>query len=411
MYDILCTYPLSSDLFSQAIHPKEPVIALGQALGHVQVQRLPTPSADNPGVPNRFGTVGTIDTAWRTRRHKGSCRALAFSHDGNKLFSAGTDGIVKIAHTNNGKVSSKIAIPLCKQEVDFPTLLHQLNPTTLLLATDSALLYVYDLRNPAPHAIKYAQPPLRPAQTFQDLHADYVTSLSPLPSASAPGEDTKQFLTTGGTTITITDLRKGVLKQSENLEEELFSSTICAGKAIVGSEKGRLRVWNVGQWDDSEQTLRVDKMYDAGADVLATMPGQESGGGGRVAVGGGDGSVRFVNVSGGKKQGRVKLEEEVISHDEMDGVIGLGWVRDGRLVSGGGQSMKIWEERRDEDREEAQQNGIDGESLDDERDDSDDGASGSEEDAPRKRRKKSKKGKGKKGRGTESNVLKFKGLD
>ena len=410
MYDILCTYPLTTDLFTQSIHPTEPVIALGLALGHVQLHRLPPLASQSTPVQNGFGTV---DTLWRTRRHKGSCRALAFSHDGKQLYSAGTDGIVKIASAETGQVASKIGIPLCKHEVDFPTLLHQLNPSTLLLATDSALLHVYDIRASTSSISGDEGKGTKPAQTLKDIHVDYITSLSPLPTSILPSsaEDTKQFLTTGGTTVAITDIRKGVLKQSENLEEELLSSTICAGKAIVGSEKGRVRVWNVGQWDDSEQSLRVDKMYEAGADVLATMPGYE-GGKGRVAVGGGDGGVRFLSVEGGKKQGRVRLEEEVVSHDEMDGVIGLGWVRDGRLVSGGGQSMKIWEERgEEEDGEGEGLDGLDGEVSDDERDGSDDGGNDSEEEPPRKGRKKKKKGKGKKVREERNGILKFKGLD
>lgn len=56
-----------------------------------------------------FGTVGTV---WRTRRHKGSCRTLAFSEDGNTLYSAGTDGLIKVAETETGRVSAKISLPI-----------------------------------------------------------------------------------------------------------------------------------------------------------------------------------------------------------------------------------------------------------------------------------------------------------
>ena len=110
MFDTVCTYPLTSDLLTQSIHPKAPLLALGLASGHVQVHRLP------PSDPTEAPEAGhgTIETAWRTRRHKGSCRSLCFSHDGEHLISAGTDGIVKLAFTETGQVVSKIIVPLQK---------------------------------------------------------------------------------------------------------------------------------------------------------------------------------------------------------------------------------------------------------------------------------------------------------
>lgn len=54
---------------------------------------------------------GHIDSTWRTRRHKGSCRTLGFSFDGETLYSSGTDGIVKAASSETGKVFGKLAIP------------------------------------------------------------------------------------------------------------------------------------------------------------------------------------------------------------------------------------------------------------------------------------------------------------
>ena len=111
MLDTICTLPLTSDLFAQSIHPTSPLLALGLATGHVQIHRLPPSSTNGTTSCNGYGT---IETAWRTRRHKGSCRALAFSLDGAHLFSAGTDGLVKAAATETGRVVSKIAVPLHK---------------------------------------------------------------------------------------------------------------------------------------------------------------------------------------------------------------------------------------------------------------------------------------------------------
>jgi len=86
MFETICALPLSSELFTQAIHPNEPIIAVGLSGGHVQSFRLPAAalnSDDEDGNASVLSTgTGTIETEWRTRRHKGSCRCLGFSLDG-----------------------------------------------------------------------------------------------------------------------------------------------------------------------------------------------------------------------------------------------------------------------------------------------------------------------------------------
>lgn len=86
MFENLCTLPLSSELFTQAVHPKEPVVAVGLSGGHVQSFRLPSTAShddDEDGATSVISTdTSIIDTEWRTRRHKGSCRSLCYSTDG-----------------------------------------------------------------------------------------------------------------------------------------------------------------------------------------------------------------------------------------------------------------------------------------------------------------------------------------
>ena len=129
MFESVCTFPLPADLFAQSIHPREPIVSVGLSTGHVQTFRLPSTATDGDDehevddeddVQSRSSSanngLGHIDTLWQTRRHKGSCRCLTFEVDGQLLYSAGTDGIVKAAKVESGVVVSKIAIPLAPKE-------------------------------------------------------------------------------------------------------------------------------------------------------------------------------------------------------------------------------------------------------------------------------------------------------
>ncbi|TVY52774.1 WD repeat-containing protein jip5, partial [Lachnellula suecica] len=268
MFENLCTLPLSSELFAQAIHPTESIVAVGLSGGHVQSFRLPAigSSDDDDGNASILSTgTSHIETEWRTRRHKGSCRTLAYSHDGEILYSAGTDGLLKAASSSTGQVASKILVPLDSSNgsADPPTLLHALSPQTLLLTTDSAALHIYDLRTPSGFGKG------KPSQTHRP-HEDYISSLTPLPpTKESTSGFSKQWVTTGGTTLAITDLRRGVMVKSEDQEEELLCSVFVGGlpskpgrskgeKVLVGSSSGVLTLWERGVWDDQDERIIVD---------------------------------------------------------------------------------------------------------------------------------------------------------
>ncbi|KAF7590465.1 WD repeat-containing protein jip5 [Aspergillus hancockii] len=347
MFDTVCTLPLSADLFAQTLHPKEPIISVGLSSGHVETFRLPSEEVDSDddqaSTSSSRNGRGHIDSMWRTRRHKGSCRCLTFGLDGEALYSAGTDGLVKAAKAETGVVENKIAIPTEKDgSVDAPTVIHALSPQTLLLATDSSALHLYDLRIP------FCRVSARPQQSYHP-HDDYISSITPLPASDTSTSGfSKQWVSTGGTTLAVTDLRRGVLVRSEDQGEELLSSVYVGGlpssgtsrgeKVVVGGSNGVLTLWEKGAWDDQDERIYVSRSAGEGESLeTLTMVPDELGRGKMAAVGLGSGGVKFVRI------GSNKVVSEVI-HDETEGVIGLGFDVEGRMVSGGGQVVKVWHE-------------------------------------------------------------------
>lgn len=214
--------------------------------------------------------------------------------------------------------------------------------------------------------------------------------------------------------------------KSEDQEEELLCSVFVGGlpskpgrskgeKVLVGSSSGVLTLWERGVWDDQDERIIVDGGKGGGdsLDSLVVMPEGVGDGGKNVVVGLGDGTVRIVQL------GKNKVMGEPLRHDEVEAVVGLGFDVGGRLISGGGSIVKVWqekmilddeEERKEEsDEEEA---GVQKRALEDgDSDDSDakDDSDSDDEEGGRKKRKKRRKAK--KGKDVGNGILKFRGLE
>ncbi|KAL8903776.1 MAG: hypothetical protein Q9207_003700 [Kuettlingeria erythrocarpa] len=335
-------------------------------------------------------------------------------HDGDNVFTGGSDGIVKVAATETGRVNGKIAIPSGPDDQhDPPTLLHALSPQSLLLATDSSALYLFDLRTDSTFQNS------KPQQTYHP-HYDYISSLTPLaPSETSTSGHSRQWFSTGGPTAAVTDIRKGVVFESDDYEEELLSGTVISGqdngRIIAGSEKGFVRIWDEGVkglMHDKERRLYVEKGETL--DVICPVHDRLVEGD-LIAVGLGDGTVRFART--GKKSAVVGRER----HDDLEAVVALGFDPDGRMITGGGSTVKVWEKGTESPGTAAdsmdEDNSSDGET--DEVDGvkpheaeltghEESGDESSEGEKPKRRKRKRNKGKGKI---INNHVLAFKGMD
>jgi WD repeat-containing protein 55 len=201
------------------------------------------------------------------------------------------------------------------------------------------------------------------------------------------------------------------------LTSSLFVSGLKAGgtskgeKLLVGGTGGVITLWERGVWDDQDERIIIDRDGQA-IESIAPVPEGVGGTGFQgqqkiVAVGLEDGKIRFVKLGVNKV-----VRQLDVKHDDVESVIALDFDIAGRMVSGGGQIVKVWHEAKGLPG--GARNGLGASKHTLGSDDSEsggaDGSSEEEEKGEKSKRRKRKRGKGKDRSGGQQ-VMGFKGLD
>jgi len=146
-------------------------------------------------------------------------------------------------------------------------------------------------------------------------HRDYISSLSLLPGKSRP-----QVISTGESTMSISDMRKGLIDESEDQQDELLSSTFFEGRkprVLTGGSTGFLTLFEMGHWGYGISQVNVGK-----DSVDSLIPVENM-----LLVSGGDG-LRLVDVDAGITRNTWASGQEIACLDVKDGWIFAGMDRD-----------------------------------------------------------------------------------
>ncbi|KAI5963784.1 JIP5 [Candida pseudojiufengensis] len=277
-----------------------------------------------------------IKTNWKTKRHKGSCRHAIFDprpdHLGEYIYTCGTDNVIKKANTESGKVVGKVDVveDYYDSKDKLTKLCHSNTHSFILSGTEDGNVLVYDSSNLSANNLKFK---------VQSAHDDSINHI--LSMTSSP----YHYLTLGSTTLSHIDIRKGIITQSDDQEDELLSMSytteeISDGKSdtvLVSHGEGLITIWKNSKNKLRDQLSRIKLNKDVSIDsIIPTMNNSDEDMENSVWCGDSDGMLHRVNF----KKGKV-VETRVHSKDGDEvGILDIDY--DYRLISAGMDTLKIW---------------------------------------------------------------------
>ncbi|KIP07387.1 hypothetical protein PHLGIDRAFT_89606 [Phlebiopsis gigantea 11061_1 CR5-6] len=324
--------PVGAQVFDLAFHPTESLVYTGLLTGDVAAFS--------------YDEQGNHEEKFRLRPSKRSCRGLATSGDGSRLWAVGKS---KALYTIDSTVGEVIETRKAAHDVAINRV-QRLQTHLLATGDDDGVVKLWDPRKPD-------------ALRAYTHHFDFISDFLWL-------DDKKHLVCTSGDgTLSVIDVRAKKLEpfaQSEDQEDELLSVVAIKGgqKLVVGTQLGILSVFNRrrGYGDCVDRIPGHPHSIDALCAIPSHYPGAQS----TVLTGSSDGLLRAVQIL------PTKLLGVIADHGEFPiERIAVDRAGEGRWVASVGHDevlkmtdlKEVFEDEGDEDVEEADddEEGEDGE--------------------------------------------------
>lgn len=382
----------SDPLFSMAAHPTKPILLSGLATGHVYCTKYDSEALEEAQTAKREeistlereafkkGKIAAVNKSvsqtkkkwwtviednsninnanvvnlWKTKRHKGSCRSVLFdpleSSVGESIFTVGTDHIIKKASTETGKVLSKTSVveDFSEPKDAVTKICHSTSHPFLLAGTENGHVLVYNSKD-LNDKLKFK---------VEKAHDDAINHILAMPEVSA-----YHYLTLGSTTLSHIDIRKGIITQSDDQEDELLSMCFATdqmneGKndtVLVSHGEGIVTIWKNSKNRLMDQLSRIKVNQSASIDaIIPTMNMDDDEMAASVWCGDSEGLLHRINYKRGKVA-ETRVHSTVSGkHGAADEVGALEIDYEYRLISAGMDSLKIWSNGEGDDKSDAE---------------------------------------------------------
>lgn len=184
---------------------------------------------------------------WTTKRHEGSCRAVAYTEDGKLAASAGSEGIIKLFDAKNGKVVKK-----AKFSKTAGATVICINEEYILVGDDEGQVTVYQLD-------------LTKHRKYKLDEVDSISCIKPLYCFNK-----HNFVIGCDSYVIRIDVRKDEpVVQSEDQEDEVLCGCVVSDSlSCFGMSEGVVTIWKNKGLTDQQQRIKLIK--DGSVDSLLT---------------------------------------------------------------------------------------------------------------------------------------------
>lgn len=293
-------YDDENPLFSVAFHPTEPQFVVGTATGWVSCYSYDSKQ------PNESGEVVPVEK-WTTKRHKGSCRAIVYNYEGTRVVTCGSEGVIKVCNSDNGKVIKKTSFG--KAAATALTI----NEEYIVTGDENAVITVYK------HDLTVHQ-----VYKLQDDNIDSISVIKPL------RVNKHNFVVGCNTFVLRLDVRKPeIAVKSADQEDEVLSGCVCSDVySAFGMSEGILTVWKNKGLTDQQQRVKLSQE----GSVDSVLAGEVEN---TVIAGTSDGNFAKIDVVSGKVLYQIQHAAEDVLYLDYD--------YEYRLVTASMSVLKVWD--------------------------------------------------------------------